>query len=276
MLANKEERLFYVSVALVIIFLILLYHRTFVWLFNSWLGDSAYSHGFLVPLISGFIVWKKRQELHRMPFSAGLIVLALGLLVYVISFLWMAPFGLAISFLIVLSGLILYFYGREAMRSLLFPVCFLIFAIPLPFLPSIANILQSFSAHYSSLVIGMLGIPVTTIGAEIHIENDVFIIGAPCSGMHTLITLLAVAAVFAYFLRCHINRKAILFFAAFPIALFANVSRLVTLLLIANHYGSEAAMRFFHDYSSIVLFAIAFLLLAVCGRCLGCSAKSTK
>ena len=264
-----------ISVVLVVTFLLLLYFRTFVWLVDSWLGDPAYSHGFLVPLISGLIVWKKRHELHKEPFSAGLIVLASGLLVYVISFFWRAQFGLAISFLIVLSGLILYLYGREAMRSLLFPVCFLVFGIPMPFLPGIASFLQSFSARYSSLVIGMLGIPVTTIGAEIQLEKDVFVIGAPCSGMHTLIALLAVAAVFAYFIKCPYYRKAILFFAALPIALFANISRLVALLLIANYYGSEAAMRFFHDYSSIVLFAIAFLLLAVCSRCLGCGAKLT-
>ena len=161
------------------------------------------------------------------------------------------------------------------MRSLLFPVCFLAFGIPLPFLPSVANFLQSFSAHYSSLVIETMGIPVTTIGAEIHLEKEIFVIGAPCSGMHTLITLLALASVFAYFIRCPFYRKAILFFAAIPIALMANISRIVALLLIANHYGSEAAMRFFHDYSSIVLFAIAFLLLVVCSRCLGCGLKQS-
>ena len=251
------------------------YLRTFIWLFYSWLEDPAYSHGFLVPLIAGFIIWKKRHALHITPFGAGIFVFALGLFIYAVSFFWKAPFGLAVSFLIVISGLILYLGGKEAMRSLLFPVCFLFFAIPLPFLPSVANILQSFSAHYSALVIGMLGIPVTTIGAEIHLEKCFFVIGAPCSGMHTLISLLALAAIFAYFIRCPspLYRKSILFFSAIPIALMANISRIVAILLIANHYGSEAAMRFFHDYSSILLFAIAFLCLAICSRCLGCGLK---
>lgn len=260
-------------ILLIIGLLSALYLRTFIWLVNSWLGDPAYSHGFLVPLISGFIIWKKRHELHINLFGAGIFVFALGLFIYVVSFLWRAPFGLAISFLIVISGLILYLCGKEAMRSLLFPVCFLFFGIPLPFLPSIANFLQSFSAHYSSLVIGMLGIPVTTIGAEIHLEKSFFVIGAPCSGMHTLISLLALAAIFAYFIRCPLYRKSILFFTAIPIALMANISRIVTILLIANYYGSEAAMRFFHDYSSILLFAIAFLCLVICSRCLGCGLK---
>jgi exosortase len=260
-------------ILLTVVLLSALYFRTFIWLVYSWLEDPAYSHGFLVPLIAGFIVWKKRHTLHIAPFGAGLIVFALGLFIYVVCFFWKAPFGLAISFLIVISGLILYLGGKEAMRSLLFPVCFLFFAIPLPFLPNVANVLQSFSAHYSALVVGMLGIPVTTIGAEIHLEKCFFVIGAPCSGMHTLIALLALAAIFAYFIRCPLYRKSIVFFIAIPIALMANISRIVAILLIANYYGSEAAMRFFHDYSSILLFAIAFLLLAVCSRCLGCGLK---
>lgn len=259
-----------------------LYFRTFLWLVDYWLEDPAYSHGFLVPVISGFIVWKKRHELQikLKPFGAGLIVLASGLFIYVISFFWRAQFGLAMSFLIVISGLILYLYGTEAMRSLLFPVCFLVFGIPLPFLPGITNFLQSFSAHYSSLIIGMMGIPVSTVGAEIHLERSFFVIGAPCSGMHTLIALLALTAIFAYFIRCPssspspIYRKSILFMAALPIALVANISRIVAILLIANSYGSEAAMSFFHDFSSIVLFAIAFGCLVLCSRALGCSLKA--
>jgi exosortase len=257
-----------------------LYFRTFIWLVDYWLGDPAYSHGFLVPAIAGFIVWKKRHELQIKlnSFGAGLIVLASGLFIYVISFFWRAQFGLAISFLIVISGLILYLYGTEAMRSLLFPVCFLVFGIPLPFLPSVTNSLQSFSAHYSSVVIGMMGIPVSTIGAEIHMEKSLFVIGAPCSGMHTLIALLALAALFAYFISCPssspVYRKSLIFIAALPIALVANISRIVSILLIANSYGSEAAMRFFHDFSSIVLFAIAFGCLVVCSRALGCGLKA--
>ena len=272
--ANTDTKYRMLIILLTVGLLSTLYFRTFIWLVDSWLGDPAYSHGFLVPLISGFIIWKKRHELHLNPFGAGIFVFALGLFIYVAGFFWRAPFGLAISFLIVISGLILYLGGKEAMRSLLFPVCFLFFAIPLPFLPGIANILQSFSAHYSALVIGMLGIPVTTIGAEIHLETCFFVIGAPCSGMHTLISLLALAAVFAYFIRCPLYRKSILFFAAIPIALFANISRITAILLIANYYGSEAAMGFFHDYSSILLFAIAFLFLVVCSRGLGCGLKS--
>lgn len=277
-------------ILLLLLLLLLLYYRTFVWLAGAWLGDPAYSHGFLVPLISGFVAWTKRDELFKVRTAGeggggrgggrgggGLLVLAAGLLVYAVCFFWRAQFGLALSFLLVLSGLVLYFGGAAAMRTLLFPVCFLVFGIPLPFLPRVTTLLQSFSARYTSLALGALGVPIKTVGAEIQLgSGEVFVIGVPCSGMHTLISLLAVAAVLAYLLKCRppsFYRKAVLFSAAFPIALFANVTRLVALLLIADRYGGEVAMRYFHDYSSLLLFAVALLLLAVCSRCLGCGLR---
>lgn len=277
-------------ILLLLLLLLLLYYRTFVWLAGAWLGDPAYSHGFLVPLISGFVAWTKRDELLKVRTAGeggggsgggsgggGLLVLAAGLLVYAVCFFWRAQFGLALSFLLVLSGLVLYFGGAAAMRTLLFPVCFLVFGIPLPFLPRVTTLLQSFSARYTSLALGALGVPIKTVGAEIQLgSGEVFVIGVPCSGMHTLISLLAVAAVLAYLLKCRppsFYRKAVLFSAAFPIALFANVTRLVALLLIADRYGGEVAMRYFHDYSSLLLFAVALLLLAVCSRCLGCGLR---
>ncbi len=131
--ANTDTKYRMLIILLTVGLLSALYFRTFIWLVDSWLGDPAYSHGFLVPLISGFIIWKKRHELHIAPFGAGIFVFASGLFIYVAGFFWRAPFGLAISFLMVISGLILYLGGKEAMRSLLFPVCFLFFAIPLPF-----------------------------------------------------------------------------------------------------------------------------------------------
>ena len=277
-------------ILLLLLLLLLLYYRTFVWLAGAWLGDPVYSHGFLVPLISGFVAWTKRDELLKVRTAGeggggsgggsgggGLLVLAAGLLVYAVCFFWRAQFGLALSFLLVLSGLVLYFGGAAAMRTLLFPVCFLVFGIPLPFLPRVTTLLQSFSARYTSLALGALGVPIKTVGAEIQLgSGEVFVIGVPCSGMHTLISLLAVAAVLAYLLKCRppsFYRKAVLFSAAFPIALFANVTRLVALLLIADRYGGEVAMRYFHDYSSLLLFAVALLLLAVCSRCLGCGLR---
>ena len=147
--------------------------------------------------------------------------------------------------------------------------------IPLPFLDSIGNWLQSLSAHWSAAIIGAMGIPVAITGAEIRLEESAFIIGIPCSGINTLISLLALATIFAYFLKGNLSKKAALVAMAIPVATLANLCRIVSTLVIANHYRTEMAMKYFHDYSSILLFLIAFICLAALSRLLGLSFRGT-
>ena len=209
------------------------------------------------------------------PFKPGIYLFAFGLILYVISFIKIFTFLSALSFLFTASGLILYFYGKPLMRSFLFPVTFLIFAIPLPLvsLEKVAYVLQSLSASYPALFIETLGIPVTRVGAEIRLEDASFIIGLPCSGMNSLISLLALAAVFIYILKCPQYKKAALFCITIPIAILANILRITSLLLIAHAYGAETANGFFHTFFSPLLFIIAFIILILISIIIGCKVK---
>ncbi|RZN14063.1 MAG: exosortase/archaeosortase family protein [Methanosarcinales archaeon] len=261
-----------------IVFLSILYFRSFTWLVNVWLTDSYYSHGFLIPIVSIFIAWKNihRFEPESAPFENGLIIFIPGLILYIIGFIKLFPFLSALSFLFVTSGLILYFYGKNMMRCFLFPVSLLIFAIPLPvlILKKIAYSLQHLSAYYSTLLIKIFGVQVTRIGSEIHLQNASFTIGLPCSGMNSLISLLALAVIFIYILKCQPSKKIALLCVTVPIAIIANILRITLLLLLANHYGAEIAMRFFHDFSSLFLFIIAFIFLIIISTITGCKVRT--
>ncbi|MBC8521059.1 MAG: exosortase/archaeosortase family protein, partial [Methanomicrobia archaeon] len=256
-----------------------LYFRTFTWLINAWLTDPYYSHGFLIPIISGVIAWrnirnyKKEDEFEPEPFKPAILIFAFGLILYVIGFITVFPFLSALSFLFTASGLILYFYGKTTMRSFLFPVSFLIFAIPLPLLllEKVAYVLQTVSARHSASIIELLGIPVERMGAEIHLQNAAFIVGLPCSGMNSLISLLALATVFIYILRCPRYKKAVLLSVTIPIAISANVLRVTSLLLLANAYGADTAIGFFHALFSPLLFIIAFIFLILVSIIIGCT-----
>ena len=269
----------------------LLYFRTFIWLINSWLTDPYYSHGFLIPIICGFIAWRNIHEyknkntetesetdLDSAPFKfelPGIYIFAFGLALHVIGCIKLFPFLSALSFLFTASGLILYFYGKSMMRSFLFPVSFLIFAIPLPFvfLEKVAYVLQSLSAHYPALFIEMLGIPVTRIGASIQLTDASFFIGLPCSGMNSLISLLALTTIFIYILRCPLYKKIAILCVTIPISVFGNVLRVTSLLLIANAYGAETADGFFHTFFSPLLFIIAFIFLILISVLIGCKVR---
>lgn len=266
---------------LLALLLSILYLRTFIWLVNAWLTDPYYSHGFLVLIVSGFILWRairtanNQNELKSEPYKNGIFIFAFGLIFYTVGFIKLFPFLTAVSFLFTASGLILYFYGKPLMRASLFPLAFLIFAIPLPlvFLEKLAYTLQALSARYPASLLELLGIPVTRVGAEIHLTDASFIIGLPCSGMNSLISLLALAALFIYLLNCPLYKKATLFCLAVPIAILANMLRVTSLLLIANAYGAETASGFYHTLFSPLLFIIAFICLILISILVGCTVK---
>lgn len=271
----QEMKLKTIAIPLAIVaFLTLFYWPIFRWLVQSWLSNPYYSHGFLVPLVAGFFVWTKRHELKRKePPIIGAFVLALGAYAYILGFVWDMRFLCAFSLLIVLSGVVLSLFGTKAIRSIVFPLCFLIFMIPLPFLQEIGFSLQSISVHSSAWFLGVMGLSVTTVGAEIHLGDTAFTIGLPCSGINTLIALLALAAVYAYLLTGPVYKRGILFAIALPIAILANVLRITSVILVANYHGTDVAMGFFHDFSSVLFFLIAFLCLVLLGRLLGCKLR---
>ncbi len=256
--------------------LALLYPPTFVWLVNLWLTDPYYSHGFLIVIISGVIAWRNLVKYNKgyeiEPESYGIYLFAFGLFLYAIGYIKVFPFLTAISFLFTASGLILYLYGKLLMRALLFPIAFLIFAIPLPveLLSKVAYQMQSLSASYAASIIALMGIPVERLGAEIHLQNASFIVGAPCSGMNSLISLLALVTIFVYILKCPLYKKATLLLVSVPIAIFANILRIVSLLLIAENYGADTASGFFHTFFSPLLFFIAFIALILISIVMGC------
>ena len=265
----KRKTIFIVLVAIAVIGL--LYWPTIRWLVQSWISNSYYSHGFLVPLIAGFIVWTKRSQLKAGdPSIIGAFVVTLGALAYIQGLVWAMRFLSAFSLLIVLSGLSLLFFGTRATRAIMFPLSFLIFMIPLPFIQELGFSLQTISIHSSAWLVRVLGLTVTTVGPEIHFGDTVFTIGLPCSGINTLIALLALAAVYVYLLSGSIYKRAILFVIAFPLAIGANILRISSLILIAKYHSVEAASGFYHDISSPLFFLIAFLFLILFGRILGC------
>jgi exosortase len=253
-----------------------------IWLISFWRTDPCYTHGFLILIISGFIAWRNvrdyknsEPEDNQEPYKPGIYVFVFGLILYIIGNIKLFPFLSALSFLFTTSGLILYFYGKPLMRTLLFPIAYLIFAIPLPpeFLGKVANALQSLSSYFPALILEMLGIPVTRIGAEIQLEDAAFIIGLPCSGMNSLISLLAIATLFIYILRCPLYKKILLLCITPPLAILANIIRVTSLLLIANAYGAETATGFYHTLFSPLLFIIAFIFLILLSSLFGCRVK---
>ncbi len=252
----------------------LLFSSTLAWLIYNWLNNAYYSHGFLVPLISGFFLWRRRDAFahdSREPSNSGLIVLVISLVIYLVGQVWQAYHLSASALIILLAGLALYFLGEKATRRISFPLVFLFFMIPLPLVNRLSPALESFTAGVSTAVVRLLGIAATNLGSQIELQNSSFVVGAACSGLNSVVALATLVVIFVYILEGSRLAKIILLAMAVPIAIVANTFRVSSLLLIAHFLGPEAAMRYFHDYSSPVLFLLAFVLLILVSRLVGCS-----
>jgi len=246
----------------------LLFYETILWLIGSWIYNSYYSHGFLVLAVSSYFAYRKMKEMRFGGIDPkGLYILSIALVVHIFASLWDVNCISALSLLVALYGIIITFYGTEDAKKLSFPVFFMIFAIPFP-IYTLTNVLEIISAQSSVRLINIFGIEAHTIGAEVHLKTSSFIVGAPCSGIRSIVSLLTLATLYTYLVNESTLKRGILVLLAIPLALVANILRISTILAIADIYGREVAIGFFHYASDLIFFLIALLTLFFARRLL--------
>ena len=272
---NNKNKVFIVGL---VIILIIFYFHTFIWLVESWLTEPDYSHGFLVPIVSVFFIWRNRRVLEygEKDINTGMLILGIGLFLYVISVLFSYVFISAISLMVVLSGIVVLFYGKVVLREWLFPLCFLIFMIPLPNIELISAYLQVFTADFSTSIAQKFGIGVSNAGNSIYLECGEMFVGEECSGLRIIIPLFALASIFVYMLACSRQIKIFLLIITIPIAAIANVLRVTLTIFITNSHGIDAGATFFHYISGVLFFVISFIILIIIAKFLKCTYHSGK
>lgn len=251
----------------------LFYYNTFIWLIQSWLNNPYYSHGFLVPIISGYFIWRIKDELskiERKQSNMGLILFVIGIIVQIISVIFVIRFLSGISLIIIILGTILYLFGYEYTEKIKFPILFLLLAIPVPFVDLVAPPAQTISAVASAEFANLIGIPVQRDGLILNTPlGGSFEVALECSGIRSVISLLALSIIYAYILDNRITNKLIIVFSSIPLAMTGNIIRIVSVLGVAQEYGRDAATNYFHDFSSITVFSIALIGLFIVGRLFG-------
>lgn len=245
------------------------YYDTFVWLYGRYTAaDTYYSHGFLIPVISLYFVWQMRDELKSLPVQPsklGLLILCFALFINMIGIMVNFYFVTGISFFFYLVGLILFLFGSQVTRKVLFPLIFILFMIPLPMqlIGAILYPMKVIVLEVSVVIIRMINIPVYVEGFNVHVSTGVVEIGNPCSGLRSLIAFLAMGAIIGYLYARTKAKWALIIIATIPIAFLANISRTIFLILIAVFFGLEYSSPdyWLHDASGIAVFAIGFALL---------------
>ncbi|MEI6167036.1 MAG: exosortase/archaeosortase family protein [bacterium] len=245
------------------------------WMIGRWEWAGAdMSHGWLIPLVSLYMVWCKRHELRDVPkllswagFSVVLFALLLylgGLRVQQTRFVLFALIGL-------LWGIPFFLYGKQVAKILLFPCAYLIFCIPMTFLDSLTFPLRLISSSVSVALLNGFGISVTRLGTAIHVnagEGFSLDVAHPCSGLRYLLAMIALTTAYAYFSQKSLLKRGILSVASIPIAMIGNIARISLIAVVGVVFGEKFAVGFYHDYSGYVVFAVATLLMLGLGSLL--------
>ncbi len=262
-----------VKIAAITLLFVITYLPTFADLHAKYSEiDSYYSHGYLIPLVSAYVIWRKRAKLKNMgvvPCSTGLWVLGGGLLIYLFGRWWFVNFVADFSMLVVLLGLLLYLFGKSITREFAFSLAFLLFMIPLPkiMIIYITFWLKLQAASAATGIVDAMGIPVFLRGAFIELPNGLIEIDNACSGLRSLIALAAMGVVVAYFLPVSLLKKCLVALASIPIAVLANVTRIVTVIWVSYLYSpSGRAFELTDFWTGYLIFIIAFAGLYIVSK----------
>jgi exosortase len=258
-----------IASVLFVMLLTVLYWPILPSLVSDWWEDPNYSHGFLVPCFSGFLIWQQREALRKLPLEGswlGLLVLLTGLGALMLGDIGAEDFLSRSSLIIIIAGLVLFHLGTKVFQLLMFPLGFLFFMVPLPAIlfNAVAFPLQTLAAQNAERGLDLLGVPVFRDGNVIHLSDITLGVTEACSGIRSLVSLLALATGWAYTTLPNGWSRLLLVAFAVPITIVANAGRVLVTGLVGQTFGQQYAQGFFHSCSGWVIFLVAFAgLLAV-------------
>ena len=266
-LSHNDRRGVIIKFGIAFAIMLVAYLPTFKWMLDRWMvSGSYYGHGFLIPLISIYIVWQRKNILKKINLTSepkGLALVVVGLLIHIATASLRVYFISGFSFVIVLYGLLLFCFGKEISKNLIFPVFFLLAMIPLPLvlIGTLTVKLKLFVAQTATFVLNNIGFPSIRDGSMIRMPNSHIIVAAPCSGLRSLIALITLGVLFSFASKVSYFKKSVIFLSSIPIALATNIVRIIMLAVVNDLYGEKATMGFFHDFTGFVMFGIAFIAL---------------
>jgi len=253
------------KVAFLILLFFGLYYQIIFYMVKVWYTDSDYSHGFLIPFISAYILWTNREKISTIrikPDNFGLLVLFIGLFLYILGVTGAEFFTMRFSMIPVILGMVYYLCGREMVKSVLLPVGFLVCMIPIPAIVFniVAFPLKLLAANIATNVIQFLNIPVVRDGNIIHLTDLSLEVADACSGIRSLMSMIALGVAYTYIFQKGLLKRVILVLCIVPITIIANVARVTGTGILSHYMGPAAAQGFFHEFAGIVVFLVAFAM----------------
>lgn len=255
----KESTLIWAVLAASALLLGFIYFEGLREMERFWDKREEFSHGYMIPFISLFLIWQKKDILERHKFAGswhGLWIVALGFLLFVAGDLATLYIVIQLSFLLVLFGLVLTFTGWQAFKVISIPLFILFFMIPLPsfFMQEISTSLQLISSEIGVWFIRLFDISVYLEGNVIDLGSFKLQVVDACSGLRYLFPLMTLGFIAAYFFTGAFWKKAVIFLSTIPITILMNSFRIGMIGVMVEYWGQSMAEGFLHDFEGWVIF----------------------
>lgn len=240
-------------------------------LFRAWFSHTDNMHGLFVPFIALYFAWKKKEQVRDVELHGSLwggAALVVSLLLYLVSYLGGIQFVSRLMIVCSLIALVWTSYGLKVVQLFLFPLGFLFFMVPVPetLVGTISFPLQMMATNISSLFLNLLSIPVYQEGNLLYFAQVQLEVAEACSGIRSIVALLMLAVLMTSFSTSHGLFKTLLVLCSVPVAMLANIVRVILTGLLAHFYGGDLARSFLHGFSGLVVFLLGFAFLAFLSR----------
>jgi exosortase len=242
------------------------YSGVFVELASRWARDPDYSHGFLVPVFSAYLLWLRRAMLENMPDRGswwGLVPLLVAAAMRWFSVYAFYPLLDAPSLLPCLAGAALIAGGWTVLKWAWPGIVYLAFMMPLP--GAIAELfshpLQRIATISSTWLLQMLGLPVISRGNVIWMTTAKIGVVEACSGLRMLMLFLAITVGASFLIKRPLWEKALVACSAIVIGVVTNILRITVTAILYEYVGAEWAERVFHDLAGWLMMPAATIFL---------------
>lgn len=229
---------------------------------STWINSRSFNHGFIIPVVVAYIVWTKRERLARIEPRFEPLGLAAFLLA---TFLWLLG-QISETVIVQQVGLIAMLQtsaftvlGRAAARELIFPLFYLVFAIP--FGVELVPHLQDVTAFFVVTLLRAVGIPVFVDGVFISTPAGNYLVAEACAGLRFLTSTLALGVVFAHLMYRSWPRRAAFIALSLVVPVIANGIRAFLIVFVAYMTDNEIAAGVDHIVYGWVFFSLVTIML---------------
>jgi exosortase len=235
---------------------------------RQWWNDPNYGHGFFVPVFAAYVLWSGRDRWRALPFrpnNFGLAIMLFAIGLRVLGTLGAELFIARLSLVILISGIVLFLAGSQMLRSNAFPIGYLLFMIPLPAIVyyQLTMPLQLWASRLGASGLVAIGIHTVREGNLLILPNCTLNVVEACSGIRSLLSLLAAAVAYGYLAEPSTWKRSVLAVASIPIAIATNGLRLVATGALSYYYGPSVDSGVVHLALGLGFFALAFLSILV-------------